>query len=132
MTETFNINNYLIFIAACCIMIMLLLSIKKILLKKNKIAKSAIDLKIINKIHLHSKSYLYIVSISDKMLLIGVSDNHISTLADLTQDYSINEKSDKAVSSNTNNYTLPKNNISDNPLSFRNFILSGIKKEKKN
>lgn len=132
MDTNIDINNYLTFIAASGLIIIMLLIIKKLIIKNRNNQNSGIELKIINRINLHSKANLFLVNVSGKTLLIGVSDNHISTLADLT-DALPPQTPTKAKDS-----VIPVENPTQNnekktdPLSFKNFILSELKREKKN
>ncbi len=132
MNQSIDLNNYLTFIAISGLIIFMLLLIRKILLKKKLNHNNGIELKIINRLNLHSKANLFLVNVCGKTLLIGVSDNHISTLADLT-DTSVSLKNIKAKNSlNHTGNSSQENEKKPDPLSFKNFILSELKREKKN
>jgi flagellar biosynthetic protein FliO len=95
---------------------------------KIKDPAGTLNMKIISRLHLGSKSNLYIVNSGQKTLLIGVTDHNISTLADLTDE-------DKNISQITTGFTR-KSNISssqtqlpvEESLSFKSFLKSSIKK----
>lgn len=107
----------------------------KFLVKKNRMNNSInnTELKIISKTTLQPKHHLYIVKANNKELLLGVTDQNINLIADLSCN---KEKfNDELMISNnkiipTNKIIKKKENtpITDDSLSFKNFLMSSFKK----
>jgi flagellar biogenesis protein FliO len=111
--------------------------------KKAKKKANSIELELISKLPVQPKTNLFIIKAGPKTLLIGASDHNITTLADLTEDKQY--KIPAATITKSQLADLQKTKISKayqpvqaekkeeiqpetNPLSFKNFLRSSLKK----
>ncbi len=107
---------------------MLSFFLKRIVISK-KIQQLGLDFKIVTKLPLSNKSFLYIVQIGNHYLLVGASDNHISAIADLTKAFnSLNSRLVK--SSNNPHHNEISSGLSTTDFSFRNFLKETFRKSK--
>ena len=108
------------------------------LLKKFNARAKGIDnnigLHVVSKISLQSKTHLYIVKAGEKILLIGVSDHNIRTLADLTdQEEKLPGEIKKAAGKGVKMSGVPKpidnsKTAEEASLSFKSFLRSSLRK----
>ncbi len=84
---------------------------------------SQVELKVLGKVSLQAKSHLFIIQAEGKKLLIGVTDNNINSISDLTDTNSA--KIDLKELNNINNNTIQNKPIGD--LSFSSFLKSVVK-----
>jgi len=98
----------------------ILFYVKKIALKYSKNKFNATGVEILSKMPLQTKTNLYIIKVNNKKLLIGVTENSIQTLADLTDE---NDLQQQITYKNRKENIAPtkKTNIEDN-LSFKAFL----------
>jgi len=106
--------------------------------KKAKSKYNGIELNIISKTSVQAKSQLCIVQAGSKTLLLGITDHNITTLSDLTEDKTRSsfvpaKQSAASVKAGTlaNQPVANKSNNRGNPLSFRNFLSTIVKKQNK-
>jgi flagellar biogenesis protein FliO len=86
----------------------ILFALKKFL-KRRTIGGSDVDLKVVSKVALHQKSFLCVVKAGMRTLLVGVSDNNVSLIADLSDEYCNLET---ALESNTPDlYSITQSNL---------------------
>ncbi len=111
----------------------LLLYLVKKFGQKYRDPENQIDLKVMARVPLQSKSNLYVVRVSGRTLLIGSSDSSINTLADLTEDFQNSSKKSpqrklpqKEMEKMYSQYR--KQNPEGDSLSFSNFIKSSFKR----
>lgn len=137
MIENTIIKAFLILAASVLGIWVLFYFLKKITGKYRNI-NNPIGLQVISKVTIHPKTHLFVVKAGSKFLLIGASDHSISTLADLTEEYNSAKSSDinKTLQQDTKQNKLMKaantgasTISSDNPLSFRSFIRSNLKRD---
>jgi len=107
----------------------LLMIIKKYAKKGKKIVNQ-LDLQVISKISLQPKSHLYLIKAGDNTLLIGVTDNNINTLADLTENKEHPVNSVQKSLKTRINPSPDTNNTKEleTALSFGSFIKSAFRK----
>lgn len=95
-----------------------------------KISTLGIDFKIISKLPLSNKSFLYIIKIGNHFLLIGTSDNNISAIADLTKVFQANEIRSSGSSNINISNNLTASQVNTNDISFKNFLKETFRKSK--
>lgn len=92
--------------------------------------KSDTNIDIISKISLPPKNFLYVISIGNKKLLLGVNDKSVTTLADLSDAVAKTNLEDELTTEATGNFddgdfTVPtRNNYQQKELGFSSFIKS--------
>ncbi len=92
---------------------------------------NSINLKILSKVPLQARTSLYIVRAGNRVLLIGVSEKNIATLADLTSD-AVKQKNKTSSGENPNeqssNPSKPSTIEEENNVNFASFLRSSLKK----
>lgn len=119
----------LVVVIAFLLAVFFLSSYLKRAVANKKVSNLGLEFKIISKLPLSNKSFLYIVQIGSYFLLVGASENNISAIADLT----------KVFQNSSHRYSLPdlplqnkENGGSDitSDFSFLNFLKETFKKSK--
>lgn len=64
----------------------ILFALKKYL-KRRTAASGDIDIKVVSKVALHQKSFLCVVKVGMRTLLVGVSDNNVSLISDVSDEF---------------------------------------------
>lgn len=134
MPDANIIKTFATLLAAVGCLGVILVIIKK-LNARSKGINNSVALKIISRIPLHSKSNLYIIKAGEKTLLIGATDQNVSTLADLTEENAFVQIEGKKFSlkkgGGSSGGSARKNPVDEayEALSFRNFLKSGLGKK---
>lgn len=113
-------------------MLSFLFFFKKMLYKKNSKTEYT-SLKIISKLPLSSKNFLYIIQVNNKILLLGATEQNIRLLADLTSSAQSNShKLLNEKKQNSNKIEQPKSSLSqkfdENSTSFSTFLKQAFKR----
>lgn len=98
---------------------------------KTRKNSSGIEMEIISKITLQPKNQLFVVKAGSKTLLLGVSEKNISSLADLSESVPEKPNFDTVLKQTQQNKIPAKSNvdnITENDLSFRKFLMSTLSK----
>lgn len=108
------------------VIIVLFIYIKKY---AGRLGKSAngIDLKVVAKIALPPKGYLYVVEAENKKILIGVTDKSITKIADLTEENIISDRNQRVHQAFENvdiDSIIPQMSQFKSSLSFGSFVKS--------
>ena len=64
-----------------------ILFVLKKYLKRRTAASGDVDMKVISKVALHQKSFLCVVKVGMRTLLVGVSDNNVSLISDVSDEF---------------------------------------------
>lgn len=64
-----------------------ILFVLKKYLKRRTAASGDVDMKVISKVALHQKSFLCVVKVGMRTLLVGVSDNNVSLISDISDEF---------------------------------------------
>lgn len=123
-----SIMNTFLTLTGAVLGLAIILFITKKAVNKSKSIGNHLELKVISKVQLHSKTFIYTVKAGTRTLLIGASDHAITTLADLSPQIKQNQHPSPS-SDNQAAQAVPKNKSQiEDALSFRSFIMSGMKK----
>lgn len=97
---------------------------------KSKKNSSGINLEILSKMSLQPKNQLFVVKAGDRTLLLGVSEKSINTLADLSENLPQKQSFEKVLKQTQNNHKNAEliQNVDDNSLSFKTFLMSALSK----
>ncbi|MGB9771149.1 MAG: flagellar biosynthetic protein FliO [Candidatus Kapaibacteriota bacterium] len=87
-----------------------------------------VNFKIVSKLPLSNKSFLYIIQIGKNYILIGASENNITAIADLTKIFQSNNLASTPSLNIQKNFETPQTNNED--ISFKNFIKETFRKSK--
>lgn len=121
------INTFALLVVAVAIVVAIMLLIKKIGTKRMD-SRAAVKLDVVSKITLLPKKHIFVVKVQNKFLVLGVTDNTVSTLTELdnTQGYSDEDVTNEVINSiNTEQTsTKPKQDTS-----FAAFIKSSLAKK---
>jgi flagellar biosynthetic protein FliO len=85
MPEGSIINTFLALMAMVAVFGAILFAVKKFALK-GKNLNNGISVQIISKTVLQPKTSIFVIKVENKTLLIGVTDHHVNTLAELSDD----------------------------------------------
>ncbi len=103
-------------------------------LKKNltqkKISNLGMNFKIISRLPLSSKASLFIVQIGNNYLLIGVSEQNVSAIADLTKIVQSQSLHQNNLSNQFENSSSPTEDTSGPQLTFTNFLKETFRRSK--
>jgi flagellar biogenesis protein FliO len=101
-------------------------------LKKNlaqkKIHSLGVNFKIVSRLPLSNKVSLYIIQIGNHYILIGVSDQNVTAIADLTKV--MQSSSQRSQSSNFETSSIQSDELGEPHLSFKNFLKETFKRSK--
>jgi flagellar biogenesis protein FliO len=124
------LQSFGILLAAVVVIGGIMMLIKRISQQRIQ-TKAAVTLNVLSKITLQPKNHLFVVKVSDKVLVLGVTDSSINILTELEPNFeqvinthSKEEVTDKVLKKVVN---TPLSNKSDIDLSFMNFIKSSLK-----
>ncbi len=97
---------------------------------KSKKKSSGISLEILSRMALQPKNQLFVIKAGDKTLLLGVSEKSINTLADLSSNVPSTQTFDNVLmqTQNKNTNSNQIQNIDENSLSFKSFLMSTLSK----
>ena len=114
----------------------ILFALKYLAKKRNK-STSDTQLEVISRVSLQPKTHMYIVKVGNKKLLIGATDNSISTLADLSEKKQISKSEEASLDKNLQTM-LKRNSVKTDKvqptaqpsqsLSFKSFLKSTLSK----
>lgn len=121
-------NAFLTMIISISVIIFILLALKKYSLKVRTL-NNDLDLKIIAKLTLPPKSFLYVVQAGNKKILLGVAEKGMTKLAELNDDMEIikQEEGVDQVFDNINDLIPDMKQYKSN-LSFSSFVKSVFSK----
>lgn len=121
-------NAFLTMTISISVIIFILLALKKYSLKVRTL-NNDLDMKIIAKLNLPPKSFLYIIQAGNKKILLGVAEKSITKLAELDDDMQIinQEEGVEQVFDNINNLIPDMKKYKAN-LSFSSFVKSVFSK----
>lgn len=109
--------------------VFLLSSYLKRTVSNRKLSNLGVDFKIVSKLPLSNKSFLYIVQIGNHFLLVGASENNISAIADLTKVFQIPSQSSSIPNLQIQKKENGHSDLTDD-FSFLNFLKETFKKSK--
>lgn len=100
--------------------------------KKNSLARRlntlGTEFKIVTKIPLTNRTFLFIVQVGNHFLLLGVTENNISAIADVTKIFRSSEIATERSKSSTTN-SLQKKSSESIDFSFKNFLKETFKRQ---
>ena len=130
------IQTFIVLITAVGVIAVIMMLVKKISMKRLG-SRSTVNLNVITKITLQPKNHLFVVKAANKLLVLGVTDNSINILTELDPDLeqTISDKSNpnatdvilkKVFNSGIKSSAATSTSITNDDLSFKNFIKSSI------
>lgn len=99
-------------------------------LTQRKISNLGMNFKIISRLPLSSKASLFIVQIGNNYLLIGVSEQNISAIADLTKIFQSQSLYRKNLPNQFENSSSPSQDSNEPQLTFTNFLKETFRRSK--
>lgn len=99
-------------------------------LTQRKISNLGMNFKIISRLPLSSKASLFIVQIGNNYLLIGVSEQNISAIADLTKIFQSQSLYRKNLPNQFENSSSPSEDSNEPQLTFTNFLKETFRRSK--
>ncbi len=99
-------------------------------LTQRKISNLGMNFKIISRLPLSSKASLFIVQIGNNYLLIGVSEQNISAIADLTKIFQSQSLYRKNLPNQFENPSSPSEDSNEPQLTFTNFLKETFRRSK--
>jgi flagellar biogenesis protein FliO len=106
--------------------------VKKFAKKAQKKISGGVELQVVSRIALQQKSHLCIVKADKRLLLIGVTDNNISILSDLTDDPKAKNfaKTTAGDLAKLQGENTPIKESLENDLSFKSFLKQAFGRQK--
>jgi len=89
-----NLLNAFLSMGAIVLILIAILFVLKRIAKKKQIGGNNIDMKIVSRLQIQHKSQLAIVEVDGKKLLLGLTEQNVNLLADLSDDKTFIEKND--------------------------------------
>lgn len=99
-------------------------------LTQRKISNLGMNFKIISRLPLSSKTSLFIVQIGNNYLLIGVSEQNITAIADLTKIFQSQSLYRKNLPNQFENSSSPSEDSNEPQLTFTNFLKETFRRSK--